>query len=203
MLILDLLSLARIESGEELFEFEAVSVQAVVAACVERHRPRAEAHGQTLEVDAVRPGRRRRLGRRGGGRADPRQPAGQRPEVHAGGRPHPRQLGRGGRPGVAARSPTTASASPRPTCRGSSSASTAWTRRARADGRHRPGPVDRQAPGRRPCTAPSRRPAASATAPPSPSDCRAGDEGRAGAEVRARGLLKTPSDLHQTYTENP
>ncbi len=51
MLILDLLSLARIEAGEELFEFGAVSVRAVVSACVERHRPRAEAHGQTLEVD--------------------------------------------------------------------------------------------------------------------------------------------------------
>ena len=50
MLILDLLSLARIEAGEELFEFAAVSVRAVVAACVERHRPRAESRGQTLEV---------------------------------------------------------------------------------------------------------------------------------------------------------
>ena len=55
MLILDLLSLARIEAGEELFEFGAVCVQSVVAACVERHRPRAEAHGQTLAVDGSGP----------------------------------------------------------------------------------------------------------------------------------------------------
>jgi two-component system, OmpR family, phosphate regulon sensor histidine kinase PhoR len=50
MLILDLLSLARVESGEELFEFEAVSVLSVVTACLERHRPKAEAHHQTLDL---------------------------------------------------------------------------------------------------------------------------------------------------------
>jgi two-component system phosphate regulon sensor histidine kinase PhoR len=50
MLILDLLSLARVESGEELFEFEAVSVPDVVQACLERHRPKAEAHRQTLDL---------------------------------------------------------------------------------------------------------------------------------------------------------
>jgi two-component system phosphate regulon sensor histidine kinase PhoR len=50
MLILDLLSLARVESGEELFEFEAVSVPSVVHACLERHRAKAEAHRQTLDL---------------------------------------------------------------------------------------------------------------------------------------------------------
>ncbi len=55
MLILDLLSLARVESGEELFEFEDVSVPDVVKACVERHRPKAEAHHQTLDL-APEPG---------------------------------------------------------------------------------------------------------------------------------------------------
>jgi two-component system phosphate regulon sensor histidine kinase PhoR len=49
-LILDLLSLARIESGTEAFNFQAVPVAAVVAACLERHRPRAEAKRQTLEA---------------------------------------------------------------------------------------------------------------------------------------------------------
>ena len=49
-LILDLLSLARIESGEELFEFGPVSVAAVVQACLERHRTRAEAKRQTLKM---------------------------------------------------------------------------------------------------------------------------------------------------------
>jgi two-component system phosphate regulon sensor histidine kinase PhoR len=56
-LILDLLSLARLESGDELFELHAVPVVAVLRACLERHRPRAEAHGQilTLEGDGTDP----------------------------------------------------------------------------------------------------------------------------------------------------
>ncbi len=55
-LILDLLSLARIESGEELFEFEAVPVDGRWwRGCLERHRPKAEARRQTLEVAAEAP----------------------------------------------------------------------------------------------------------------------------------------------------
>ena len=50
LLILDLLSLARIESGEELFDFRAVPVGTVVRSCLERHRTRAEARGQSLFV---------------------------------------------------------------------------------------------------------------------------------------------------------
>jgi two-component system phosphate regulon sensor histidine kinase PhoR len=49
-LIIDLLSLARIESGDELFDFQAVPVEEVVHAAVERHRPRAEARHQRLLV---------------------------------------------------------------------------------------------------------------------------------------------------------
>jgi two-component system phosphate regulon sensor histidine kinase PhoR len=49
-LILDLLSLARIESGEEVFQLGAVPVGPVVTACLERHRARAEAKGQRLEA---------------------------------------------------------------------------------------------------------------------------------------------------------
>jgi two-component system, OmpR family, phosphate regulon sensor histidine kinase PhoR len=49
-LILDLLSLARIESGDELFDFQAISVADVVSACMERHHPRAEAKRQVLEI---------------------------------------------------------------------------------------------------------------------------------------------------------
>jgi two-component system phosphate regulon sensor histidine kinase PhoR len=48
-LILDLLSLARIESGDELFEYEAVPVGDLAAACVVRHRSRAESQGLTLD----------------------------------------------------------------------------------------------------------------------------------------------------------
>ena len=50
-LILDLLSLARIESGEEAFAFEAVAVGPLVGAALERYRPRAEARRQTLEAE--------------------------------------------------------------------------------------------------------------------------------------------------------
>jgi two-component system phosphate regulon sensor histidine kinase PhoR len=49
-LILDLLSLARIEGGTEAFEFESVPLTEVVARCLERHRARAAAKKQTLEA---------------------------------------------------------------------------------------------------------------------------------------------------------
>jgi two-component system phosphate regulon sensor histidine kinase PhoR len=49
-LILDLLSLARLESGDELCEFQEVPLDAVVRACLDRHRPRAEARQQTLSL---------------------------------------------------------------------------------------------------------------------------------------------------------
>ncbi|MGL4551951.1 MAG: sensor histidine kinase, partial [Gemmataceae bacterium] len=51
-LILDLLSLARIESGEELFDLTTVPLVPLAAACVERHRPRAEARRQELRLEA-------------------------------------------------------------------------------------------------------------------------------------------------------
>jgi len=49
-LILDLLSLARIESGAELFDFAFVPVAPVVQACLQRHRTRAESRRQTLQI---------------------------------------------------------------------------------------------------------------------------------------------------------
>jgi len=52
-LILDLLSLARIESGEELFTFEEIPVSEMVVACLDRHRPRAEAKRMPLEILAA------------------------------------------------------------------------------------------------------------------------------------------------------
>jgi two-component system phosphate regulon sensor histidine kinase PhoR len=55
-LILDLLSLARIESGAELFHFTSVPLQTLAEACIERHRPRAEARNQRLDIEVVRPG---------------------------------------------------------------------------------------------------------------------------------------------------
>jgi two-component system phosphate regulon sensor histidine kinase PhoR len=48
MLILDLLSLARIEAGNEVFEFKRVSLEPVVRACLERHGARAEGKNQLL-----------------------------------------------------------------------------------------------------------------------------------------------------------
>ncbi|MBY0524051.1 MAG: cell wall metabolism sensor histidine kinase WalK [Gemmataceae bacterium] len=50
VLILDLLSLARIESGAELFQLEAVPLQPLVDSCVERHRARADSKKQQLEA---------------------------------------------------------------------------------------------------------------------------------------------------------
>jgi two-component system phosphate regulon sensor histidine kinase PhoR len=48
-LILDLLSLARIESGQEGFEFQAVPLAPLLAACLGRHAARAQANNQRLE----------------------------------------------------------------------------------------------------------------------------------------------------------
>jgi two-component system, OmpR family, phosphate regulon sensor histidine kinase PhoR len=53
-LILDLLSLARIESGEEAMHFQVVSVRDAVARCLDRHRPRAESKRSSL--DSIPPG---------------------------------------------------------------------------------------------------------------------------------------------------
>jgi two-component system phosphate regulon sensor histidine kinase PhoR len=50
-LILDLLSLARIESGEEAFDIRAVPLGPAVAECLERHRARAEAKHQHLVAE--------------------------------------------------------------------------------------------------------------------------------------------------------
>ena len=54
-LILDLLSLARIESGSQVFDFQPVELDVVLRACAERHRPRAEARQQTLWIDPEGP----------------------------------------------------------------------------------------------------------------------------------------------------
>jgi two-component system phosphate regulon sensor histidine kinase PhoR len=51
-LIIDLLSLARIESGEELFDLRNVEVESVVRDCADRQRPRAQARQQDLVVEA-------------------------------------------------------------------------------------------------------------------------------------------------------
>jgi two-component system, OmpR family, phosphate regulon sensor histidine kinase PhoR len=51
LLILDLLSLARIESGQEPFEHNPLPLVGVVQACVEAHRGRAEANGLSFDFD--------------------------------------------------------------------------------------------------------------------------------------------------------
>jgi two-component system phosphate regulon sensor histidine kinase PhoR len=48
VLILDLLSLARIESGAEAFESQEVALEEVAAACLDRQRARAESKDQRL-----------------------------------------------------------------------------------------------------------------------------------------------------------
>lgn len=49
-LILDLLTLGRVESGAEAFELGPVSLREASLACVERHRARAESRNQRLEA---------------------------------------------------------------------------------------------------------------------------------------------------------
>jgi two-component system, OmpR family, phosphate regulon sensor histidine kinase PhoR len=51
LLILDLLSLARIESSSEVYEYEPVSVEPLVTRCLERHHARAESKNQRLEAE--------------------------------------------------------------------------------------------------------------------------------------------------------
>lgn len=50
-LILDLLSVARIESGIERFEFTSIPVHEVVEACVRRYKPAAESKSVQLETE--------------------------------------------------------------------------------------------------------------------------------------------------------
>jgi two-component system phosphate regulon sensor histidine kinase PhoR len=50
-LILDLLSLARIESGEQLLSFQPISIAGAARECIERHQTRALARSQQLTVD--------------------------------------------------------------------------------------------------------------------------------------------------------
>jgi two-component system phosphate regulon sensor histidine kinase PhoR len=50
-LILDMLSLARLESGQEIFDHQPLSVVPVLAACVESHRDRAATKNLTLVFD--------------------------------------------------------------------------------------------------------------------------------------------------------
>ncbi len=54
-LILDMLSLARIESGAEAFVFQQVRVDQAVIGCLERHHARAEAKRQQLEAVSPEP----------------------------------------------------------------------------------------------------------------------------------------------------
>ncbi|MFO0954088.1 MAG: ATP-binding protein [Isosphaeraceae bacterium] len=51
LLIMDLLSLARLESGQEPFEHSPLVLAPAVSACVEAHRDRAEAKRQSLTLD--------------------------------------------------------------------------------------------------------------------------------------------------------
>lgn len=50
-LILDLLSLARLESGQDVFQHEPLAVAQALGACVATHRERAEAHALDLSLD--------------------------------------------------------------------------------------------------------------------------------------------------------
>jgi two-component system phosphate regulon sensor histidine kinase PhoR len=49
-LILDLLSLARIESSTEVYEYQSIALEPLVTHCLERHRARAESKNQRLRT---------------------------------------------------------------------------------------------------------------------------------------------------------
>jgi two-component system phosphate regulon sensor histidine kinase PhoR len=49
-LILDLLSLASIESSSEVYEYQPVALEPLVTRCLQRHRARAESRNQILET---------------------------------------------------------------------------------------------------------------------------------------------------------
>ena len=51
-LILDMLSLARLESGQEIFDHQPLSVVPVIASCVESHRDRAATKALALSFDS-------------------------------------------------------------------------------------------------------------------------------------------------------
>ena len=85
-LILDMLSLARIESAQQVFEIVPVSIQEVVDECFANHRPAAEAKRIELVGRAAAAGLLR-AGRQGRPARDSRQPGRQRDQVHARGRP--------------------------------------------------------------------------------------------------------------------
>ncbi len=50
-LILDLLSLARVESGQNIYDHSPLALAATLSACVDSHRGRIEAKNQTLVLD--------------------------------------------------------------------------------------------------------------------------------------------------------
>ena len=50
-LIMDLLSLARLESGQNVFDHGPLVLAPVIASCIDSHRDRAEAKHQSLELD--------------------------------------------------------------------------------------------------------------------------------------------------------
>jgi two-component system phosphate regulon sensor histidine kinase PhoR len=50
-LILDLLSLARLESGQEVYEHKPLALAPLVGSCIESHRGRAEARNLCLSLD--------------------------------------------------------------------------------------------------------------------------------------------------------
>jgi len=55
-LILDLISLARIESGEAVMDFQAVPIDLAISDCLDRHHPLAEAKELRLEIAPPPPG---------------------------------------------------------------------------------------------------------------------------------------------------
>ena len=128
-LILDLLSLARLESGHEVFHHGPLAVSAVVESCIETHRGPGGVEGAGSQP---RPRADRRVDpdrrRRGGGPPDPGQPDRQRDQIYARKAAGSASAAASPTTPSASTSPTPGSASPATTSRASSSGSTGSTR---------------------------------------------------------------------------
>ena len=132
-LILDMLSLARLESSQEFFEHGPLGLVPVLESCFEGNRGRAEAKNLSLTLRPRQAGRRNaRSGRRRSRPADLRQPDRQRHQVHARREAACAWPARSIPTRSPSRWPTPASAFPATSCRESSSDSTGSTRRAAA-----------------------------------------------------------------------
>ncbi len=158
-IIEDLLDMSAIVSGKVRLRPEAVDLAALVRTGVEAARPGAEAKGVRLALEVDPPGDAPTVADAEPPAADRRQPAGQRDQVHPGGRARGRRRCGASDRRTSCGCGTRARGSHRSSCRRSSSASARPTPRARA-GMAGSGWACRSSSSSRRCTAGGWRPTA-------------------------------------------